>query len=195
MSDSTRTLDVPAESHSSDFDRESPHLAAIVHRNIAALVEFKKQQEARKGIQERIADAITQFAGTMPFVYVHLTLVAAWIIINVGAVPGIRPFDPYPFVMLAMFASVEALFLSTFVLISQNRMAALADRRAELDLHISLLAEHEITRLVRMLEAVSERLGVATPSPEELQELEQDVQPEDVLQELEAVDLATSSSE
>ena len=76
-----------------------------------------------------------------------------------------RPFDPFPFVMLAMIASVEAIFLSTFVLISRNRQARLAERRAELDLQISLLAEHEITRLVERLEAVAEHLGVEQGAP------------------------------
>src|SRR5205085_8869559 len=174
------------------LDEESPHLAAVVHRNIAALVNFKKQHDSNKGLEERAADIITRFAGSMRFVYAHLALFAAWIIINLGAIPGLPTFDPYPFVMLAMFASVEAIFLSTFVLISQNRMAALADRRADLDLHISLLAEHEITRLVRMLQAVLERLEVPVDAREELQELEQDVQPEDVLEELAAVDLASN---
>ena len=76
--------------------------------------------------------------------------------------PGLRPFDPFPFVMLAMAASVEAIFLSTFVLISQNRMAELADKRADLDLQINLLSEHEITRLVKLLDAVAKRLGIPT---------------------------------
>jgi uncharacterized membrane protein len=173
-----------------DLDQESPHLAAVVHRNMAALVQFKKEHDAAKSIQDRAADAITGFAGSMRFVYFHLALVATWIIINIGVIPGIPAFDPYPFVMLAMFASVEAIFLSTFVLISQNRMAALADRRADLDLHVSLLAEHEVTRLIRMTEAIAERLNVSTPPADELHELEQDVQPEEVLQELEAVSLA-----
>jgi uncharacterized membrane protein len=191
MSNSASLENDPHRPISTPLDQESPHLAAVVHRNIAALVDFKKQHDSNKGVEERAADIITEFAGSMRFVYVHLGLFAAWIIINIGAIPGVRPFDPYPFVMLAMFASVEAIFLSTFVLISQNRMAALADRRADLDLHISLLAEHEVTRLVRMLEAVSVRLGVPVDAIEELQELEQDVQPEDVLEELAAVDLAS----
>ena len=80
----------------------------------------------------------------MRFVYLHLALFGGWIIVNLGLIPGLRPFDP-SFVVLAMVASVEAIFLSTFVLISQNRMAAAADRRADLDLQVSLLAEHEIT--------------------------------------------------
>lgn len=96
----------------------------------------------------------------------------------------IAPFDP-SFVILAMVASVEAIFLSTFVLISQNRMAASADKRAELDLQISLLAEHEITKLVALVSAIADRLDVETEVDREVAELKQDVAPEVVLDEIE----------
>src|SRR4051812_40807441 len=113
-------------------------LAGVVHRNIRALLQVQRQFEARKGLQDRLADRITQFTGSMAFVYVHALGFGAWLLVNTGLVPGVRPFDPFPFVMLAMIASVEAIFLSTFVLISQNRMARLSERRAQLDLQINL---------------------------------------------------------
>jgi uncharacterized membrane protein len=87
-----------------------------------------------------------------------------------------------------MVASVEAIFLSTFVLISQNRMAAAADKRADLDLQISLLAEHEVTRLTTLVAGVAERMGVETEADPELEEITQDVAPEAVLDELEAME-------
>ena len=90
------------------------------------------------------------------------------------------PFDP-TLVVLAMVASVEAIFLSTFILISQNKMQALADQRAELSLHISLLAEHEITRLLKLSAAIAERLGLEESQNPELDELVKDVAPEKVL--------------
>jgi uncharacterized membrane protein len=120
----------------------------------------------------------------MRFVYLHLAMFGAWIVANLGIIPGIPQFDP-SFVVLAMVASVEAIFLSTFVLISQNRMAALADKRAELDLQISLLAEHEVTKLVAMVSAIADRLDLETEVDQELPELKQDVAPEVVLDEIE----------
>src|SRR5205823_12269357 len=90
------------------------------------------------------------FSGSMRFVYVHLVLYGAWIIANLGWIAGVRPWDP-SFVVLAMIASVEAIFLSTFILITQNRMARAAERRAELDVQVSLLAEAEITKLVQLV--------------------------------------------
>jgi uncharacterized membrane protein len=89
------------------------------------------------------------------------------------------------FVILAMIASVEAIFLSTFVLITQNRMAAAADKRADLDLQISLLAEHEITRLATLIDAIADKIGVQTPADEEIEEIKQDVAPDAVLDRIE----------
>ncbi len=160
-------------------------LNTTLTRNIEALQERRKAESASASIQDRIADAITRFTGSMRFVYVHLALYGAWIAVNLGAVPGIPEFDP-SFVVLAMVASVEAIFLSTFVLISQNRMAAAADKRADLDLQISLLAEHEITKLATLLGAVAERLEVRVSANPEIQEIQQNVAPEAVLDEIEA---------
>jgi uncharacterized membrane protein len=121
----------------------------------------------------------------MRFVYIHLVLFGLWILINLGWLPAVPKFDP-SFVVLAMLASVEAIFLSTFVLISQNRMAALADKRADLDLQISLLAEHEITRLISLVTAIAQRLELDAAQNPELAELSQDVAPEKVMEKMEA---------
>jgi uncharacterized membrane protein len=163
----------------------SPDLARVVERNIRALLEHRREQAGSRSRQERIADTITRFTGSMRFVYIHLLLFGGWIAVNLGGSPGVPRFDP-SFVVLAMVASVEAIFLSTFVLISQNRMAALADRRADLDLQISLLAEHEITRLISLVAAIAERLELDAAQNPELAELSQDVAPEKVMEEMEA---------
>jgi uncharacterized membrane protein len=97
---------------------------------------------------------------------------------------GFAPFDPFPFVMLAMIASVEAIFVSTFVLISQNRMARIAEKHAELDLQINLLAEHEITRLIHITDAIARHLGVEFYSDATHEELKAQVNPDQVLDEM-----------
>jgi uncharacterized membrane protein len=150
----------------------------VVARNIEALLVRQAQEQNARTVQQRMADAITFAAGSMPFVYVHLTVVAFWIIVNVGWTP-LRPFDP-TFVLLATAASVEAIFLSTFVLVTQNRMQRDADRRADLDLQISLLTEHELTRVIQLVTQMAGKLGVQVPIPE-LEELQRDVSPEQVL--------------
>ena len=144
------------------------------------LQKRRAREEATATLEERIADAITRFSGTMKFVYLHAVVYGFWIIANLDLVPGVPKFDP-SFVILAMVASVEAIFLSTFILITQNRMSAAADKRAELDLQISLLAEHEVTKLAALLSAIANRLGIQT----EVEELKEDVAPEAVLDEIE----------
>ena len=160
-------------------------LASVLERNIRALEDRKRREDAEASGEERLAQLITRFTGSMVFVYVHVLLVGAWVLVNAGVIPGVRPFDP-TFVILATIASVEAIFLSTFVLISQNRQAEAADRRANLDLQISLLAEHEITRILKIVSAVADKLDVHEGRDPELTELERDVAPEAVLDELEA---------
>jgi uncharacterized membrane protein len=159
-------------------------LASALERNIR-VIDLRREAEARDATpEERIADAVTRFTGSMRSVYLHLLVFGFWIVANVGLVPGIVPWDA-SLVVLAMIASVEAIFLSTFVLISQNRMAAAADKRADLDLQIDLLAEHEVTKLIAMTAAIAEHLGVSTSADTEVDELKRDVAPEAVLDELE----------
>jgi uncharacterized membrane protein len=152
----------------------------VLARNIKALVAARQKAEQSKPLEERSADAISRFAGSMRFVYLHALVVAFWIVWNLGWIGGLAPFDP-TFVVLAMVASVEAIFLSTFVLITQNRMQEQAEKRAELDLQISLLAEHEVTQIMTLLDAVARRLGVEIPREEDVEEAKQDVDPSVVL--------------
>lgn len=180
-------MDTQTERHVPDeAGRSGPRhseLSEVVQRNIQTLLEFRRTMDKKKSFEETFADRITGFTGSMLFVYIHATLFGGWLLVNTGVVPGVRPFDPFPFVMLAMIASVEAIFLSTFVLISQNRMAVMADQRADLDLQVNLLAEHEITRLIKLVDLIAQRVGVREDDPQ-LEELKKDVRPEIVLQEI-----------
>src|SRR5215218_9195747 len=138
------------------IDEQNEAIAPVLERNIEALIARRRAEEQQKTTQDRIADAITLFTGSMKFVYLHVLLFGAWIIINLGVTP--LPCFDSSFVILAMFASVEAIFLSTFVLISQNRMAILNDKRADLDLQISLLAEYEVTQALNLVVQIAEKM-------------------------------------
>jgi uncharacterized membrane protein len=164
-------------------------LAHVVDRNIGALLERRRHEERTKSFQDRLADGITRFTGSMKFVFLHLAVFGLWTVINAGWIPGLPRFDP-TFVLLATLASVEAIFLSTFVLISQNRMAALADKRADLDLQVSLLAEHEITRTLELVTQIARRLELEGAHRPELEELAKDVAPEAVLDRIEDAERA-----
>jgi uncharacterized membrane protein len=159
-------------------------LNSALSRNIDALRRRREEQDKRAAFDEKLARAVTRFAGRMRFVYVHGLLYGAWIVANLGWIPGVTPWDP-SFVMLAMIASVEAIFLSTFILITQNRMAAAADRRAELDLQVSLLAEAEITKLVELVAMIAERMELPAQEENEIEEMKQRVAPEAVLDAIE----------
>ena len=162
---------------------EEAQMVRIVERNIDALLKRRKQEEKQKSFEERLADVVTRFTGSMLFVYIHLVLFGVWIIWNLGWI-GLKAFDP-SFVVLAMFASVEAIFLSTFVLISQNRMNEQADKRADLDLQVSLLTEHEVTRLINLVTEMAKKMDIKDAYHPELDELAKDVQPEKVMDTME----------
>jgi len=165
--------------------KAAPGLGAALTRNIETLEQRRREAMARASTQQRVAQAVTRFTGSMRFVYLHLALFGSWIAINVGLVPGVPRFDD-SLVILAMVASVEAIFLSTFVLISQNRMEAEASARAELDLQISLLTEHELTHVAKLLAAIAERLDIPEVREPEMQEIQSVVAPEEVIDAIEA---------
>ena len=165
-------------------------MSTALRDNIDAMRRRKAADDDATPLSDRIAERITRFTGSMTFVIIHLILFGAWIIANLGWIPGVPRFDP-TFVVLAMWASVEAIFLSTFVLISQNRMGSLADRRADLDLHINLLTEHELTKLSVLVAAIADKLEVRTEADGEMAEVQQDVDPVAVMQAIEATKVET----
>lgn len=164
--------------------KDDPQLVDVVEHNIAKVVEHRRKEEASKSLEDRAADALTKFSGSMWFVYIHACWFVIWIAINNGWTP-IKRFDPFPYGLLTMIVSLEAIFLSTFVLISQNREAAISDKRADLDLQINLLAEHEITRIVKLVDAIADKLGCEEGDDPDLEELKKDIEPERVLEEIE----------
>ena len=158
-------------------------LATIIDQNIDAILELRGRALEARSLEERISDGITDFSGRMVFLYVHAVWFTVWIAANLG-IFGLKPFDPYPFGLLTMIVSLEAIFLATFVLISQNRTAVEADHRADLDLQINLLTEHEITHVIRMLDAIGRKLEVEIELDEELLQLERNVEPQQIMQEM-----------
>jgi uncharacterized membrane protein len=166
-------------------------LRSVLEGNIHALNKRREREIAKATTQGKLAEAITRFMGSMLFIYIHLTILGFWIVANLGWIPGVPRRDK-SFVVLAVCASVEAIFLSTFVLISQNRMQEAADKRADLDLQISLLAEHEVTKMATQVAAIAERMAVKTEVDEELDEITQGVIPEAVLDEIVATQAKTN---
>lgn len=177
-----KSEDSPTEGTDRD---QRQKLSQVLDRNISALLERRAEDERSQTTEDRIAGAISRFAGSMPFVYIHLVVFGIWIIANLGWIPGVRAFDP-SLVILAMVASVEAIFISTFVMINQNRMAEAEDKRAELSLQISLLSEHETTQLISMVSAIVRHFDIPTDvAHADIEEMKRNVPPELVLEEIE----------
>ena len=168
-------------------NQPSHGLNPVLERNIEILMERRRQETQAAGFHARLARAITQFAGSMAFIYLHALVYGVWTVANLATLPGIPRFDP-TLVFMATEASVEAIFLSTFVLITQNNMSAAADRRANLDVQIGLLTEYELTRLLALNSAIARQLGVQTEVDPELEELKQEIAPEAVMDKLEHAD-------
>lgn len=170
-----------------DHAQDNPALSNVIERNIRTILRLRLQAAQRRNLQDRIADAITSLSGRMLFVYVHIVWFGVWILLNTGGV-GVEPFDPYPYGLLTMVVSLEAIFLSTFVLISQNRLSQQTEQRADLNLQTGLLTEHELTRVLQMLDAIQDKLGIKDHEASELADLEMETKPEDVLAEIERLE-------
>jgi uncharacterized membrane protein len=146
----------------------------IVRKNVAAIVSMQQKEAAGRTVQDRLAAVITSFSGSMAFVYIHATWFGLWFILNLGIlhIPYLTQFDPYPFGLLTVIVSLEAIFLSTFVLIAQNNLSALSERRAELDLQVNLLAEQKTAKVLELLDKIAKELDTMhskfnyTPDPE-----------------------------
>ena len=164
-------------------EREIPEMARVVERNVNALLRRKEQESKKRKLHEKLVDSVTAFTSSMWSVYFHLALFGIWILWNAGAF-HLKPFDR-SFIILATFAAVEAIFLTTFVLIGQKRINIQADKWAELDLQVSLLTEHEVTRMLNLMIAIAKKMNIEEADNKEMEELSKDIHPEKVLDTME----------
>jgi uncharacterized membrane protein len=156
--------------------------AGPVPKSIHEMVELEQREKVRMTTSDHIADTITTLAGSMLFVWLNLGWFTVWILVNVV---GITDFDPFPFGLLTMIVSLEAIGLAIFVLISENRQAALADKRAKLDLQVNLIAEQEITKLVEMVARIERRLGITNGADPELMRMREPTHVQEIANQME----------
>lgn len=171
------------EAERADHADDNPALSNVIEQNIRTIINLRQRAARARSLQDRLADTITALSGRMVFVYGHIVWFGLWFLLNTGHF-GIPSFDPFPYGLLTMIVSLEAIFLATFVLISQNRLSIEAEHRADLALHIGLLTEHELTRVLYMLDSMQKNLGIANDPDNELADLEMETRPEDVLAEI-----------
>ena len=162
----------PEEAH-----RHKPRTVADVTReNVQAMHKLEQASSANRTLADRMAEFVARFCGSITFVWIHAALFAAWIAWNV--LPGLHHFDPYPFTFLTLCVSLEAIFLSSFILISQNYEMRISDRRNRLDLQINLLSEQENTKMLQMLDRIAQKLEITHDDDPDIGVLEQATRPE-----------------
>ena len=155
------------------MDVRSGVSTSAAEENIRVVAQIESRAAARRTLTQRITDRVLAVAGNETTVLLHAVVFAAWLLTNSGLLMA-WAFDPYPFVLLTMIVSLEAIFLSLFVLSSQNRLTQDVDRRAHLDLQVNLLAEQEMTVVLQMLKEICEHLGLReTLTSQKFQELAQ----------------------
>lgn len=148
-------------------DHPAPANPQATDRNIRIIAEMEQHALHERSAADRLSDIVARATGNGMFAAANAAVFALWIVINTVSFEGVDPFDPFPFNLLTLVVSLEAIFLAVFVLMAQNRMARAADKRAHLDLQVDLLAEQETTTMLRMLHALCAKLHVDVPVPDE----------------------------
>jgi uncharacterized membrane protein len=145
-------------------NKQSDHVTQTIE-------EILKLESLDRTRTERIADSITSFFGSNSFIWLHVIWFSLWIIFDLPEW-GFAPFDPFPFTFLTMVVSLEAIFLSAFILMSENRQGRLTDRRARVNLQVDMIAEREITKLMKLVMDIHSQLGIQKPVDDELENMQ-----------------------
>jgi uncharacterized membrane protein len=180
MKDHGRHAHAPTDS--ADY-RKSETGDDVTRQNVLAMHQLEEAAMAKRNGADRVASAIARFCGSMTFVWIHVVIFSAWVGYN--ALPWFHPFDPYPFTFLTLVVSLEAIFLSTFILISQNYDMRVSERRNQLDLQINLLAEQENTKALQILERIAKKVGAHVGDDPQVRALEEATRPEALVEQIE----------
>ncbi len=177
--------DTPTPVEPTDAPGPDGNLAGTLSRNIEAVARRRADDAANASRGVRVANRIGRVIGRMRFVYANLVFYAGWTLLHYGVIPGAAGFDP-ALTLMGSIASAEGIFLSLFILIAQNSQGAAADRRDDLSLQVGLLAEHEVTQLIKVTAAIAAKLGIDPEAHGEIADLQHDIKPEAVLDKIEA---------
>ena len=159
-----RAVDSPSKKDATAENKGSDHVTKTID-------DILKLESHERSLSERIAERIATFTGSILFVWLHVVWFALWIAFNIPWL-GFQPIDPFPFTLLTMIVSLEAIFLSAFILMSENRQGRLADRRARVNLQVDMIAEREITKLMKMVADIHTHLKIQRPADLELDDMQ-----------------------
>jgi uncharacterized membrane protein len=154
----------------------------LTQRNIEAIRELEDAAKEERTASDRVAEAIANFCGSMTFVWVHVVFFGGWILSNV--IPRLPHIDPFPFTFLTLVVSLEAIFLSTFILISQNHDTKISERRNHLDLQINLLSEQENTQMLTILRAIAEKVGANLSRDDQVRAMSEETKPQRLVKQI-----------
>jgi uncharacterized membrane protein len=155
-----------------------------VAESVEKIVRFESEALRPRSPSEAFTDKIGGFVGTISFVVLQIVAFGAWAIWNGGIISQIPPFDPFPYPLLSSITSLEAVLIAAFVLMKQNRMGVIADRRDHLDLQVNLLTERQATQIIQMLDRLSSHFGVEQHKDEDSRELGRHVAVEHLVEEV-----------
>ena len=164
----------------------NPSVEQLTQKNVETVIRLEDAAREQRTPTDRLAEAIAKFCGSMTFVWVHVIWFGGWILLNL--LPGIRHVDPFPFTFLTLIVSLEAIFLSTFILISQNLDSRISERRSHLDLQLNLLSEQENTKMIVMLHAIAAKVGADLTHDSDIKALSEETQPERLIEQIDARD-------
>jgi len=171
----------PESKHNFETDSASS-VDQLTQRNIEAVRQLEEAAKEERTASDRVAEVIAKFCGSMTFVWVHVAWFGIWVLINV--MPGLPHIDPFPFTFLTLVVSLEAIFLSTFILISQNHDTKISERRNHLDLQINLLSEQENTQMLTMLRAIAEKVGANLSDDEQARAMSEETKPQKLVKQI-----------
>lgn len=171
--------------------RKGTPIESELKSNVTKITDLERKQKKSRTFGERLSEGIATFAGSMLFVYIHVIWFTIWILVNTFVPKAV---DPFPFTFLTFVVSLEAIFLSTFILISQNHETQLANRRNHLDLQINMLAEQENTKMLELLQEIAKHIGV-TVDHESTKALIEEVDPEFLLEEIVVAEAENKASD
>jgi uncharacterized membrane protein len=163
----------------------------VTAENVRTIEQLERAARREESYGDRIAMVINRVCGSMPFLWFNGIGFAVWMLINTVILE--KPWDPFPFAFLTLAVSLEAIFLSIFLLIAGNRQARVEERRSQLDLQINLLAEQENTKMMMLLHLIARKVGVEEMADEEYSVLEQATRPEKLIDQIDSIERETDS--
>jgi len=167
-----------------NVQRNGRTVEELTEQNIDKVAKLEQAARAQRTSVDRLAESIANFCGSMAFVWVHVIWFGGWILLN--SIPGVRHVDPFPFTFLTLIVSLEAIFLSTFILINQNLETRVSERRSHLDLQLNMLSEQENTKMITILRAIAEKVGADLSHDPHLEALSEETLPEKLAEQIEA---------